>query len=203
MLFASGVVSMFTIGGLSGVTHSLSPADTQQTDTYYIVAHFHYVIFGGALLGFFAGFYFWWPKVFGHKLGETLGKWNFWTMIVGFNVTFGPMHILGLNGMSRRIDTYSPGFGFELWNMVATIGVFIIALGVLFFVVNVVLSAGAARPVGRPQPRVVHPEPDAGPQLRRGHRGVVAGRVLAPQVGDRRERPGRAQGHGRRGLPHG
>ncbi len=145
MLFASGVVSMFTIGGLSGVTHSLAPADTQQTDTYYIVAHFHYVIFGGALLGFFAGFYFWWPKVFGHKLGETLGKWNFWTMIVGFNVTFGPMHILGLNGMSRRIDTYSPGFGFELWNMVATIGVFIIALGVLFFVVNVVLSARRAR----------------------------------------------------------
>ena len=73
MLFASGVVSMFTIGGLSGVTHSVAPADTQQTDTYYIVAHFHYVIFGGALLGIFAGFYFWWPKVFGHLLDEKLG----------------------------------------------------------------------------------------------------------------------------------
>ena len=145
MLFATGVVSMFTIGGLSGVTHSLSPADTQQTDTYYIVAHFHYVIFGGALLGFFAGFYFWWPKVFGHKLGETLGKWNFWLMIVGFNMTFGPMHILGLNGMSRRIDTYSPGFGFEFWNLFATLGVFVIASGVMCFVANVILSARRAR----------------------------------------------------------
>ncbi len=145
MLFATGVVSMFTVGGLSGVTHALSPADTQQTDTYYIVAHFHYVIFGGALLGFFAGFYFWWPKVFGHKLGETLGKWNFWTMLVGFNLTFGPMHILGLNGMSRRIDTYSPGFGFDFWNLFATIGVFVIALGVMFFVINVILSARRAR----------------------------------------------------------
>ncbi len=145
MLFATGVVSMFTVGGLSGVTHALSPVDTQQTDTYYIVAHFHYVIFGGALLGFFAGFYFWWPKVFGHKLGETLGKWNFWTMLVGFNLAFGPMHILGLNGMSRRIDTYSPGFGFDFWNLFATIGVFIVALGVMFFVINVILSARRAR----------------------------------------------------------
>ena len=145
MLFATGVVSMFTVGGLSGVTHALSPVDTQQTDTYYIVAHFHYVIFGGALLGFFAGFYFWWPKVFGHKLGETLGKWNFWTMLVGFNLAFGPMHILGLNGMSRRIDTYSPGFGFDFWNLFATIGVFVIALGVMFFVINVILSARRAR----------------------------------------------------------
>ena len=145
MLFATGVVSMFTIGGLSGVTHSLSPAATQQTDTYYVVAPFHYVIFGGALLGFFAGFYFWWPKAFGHKLGETLGKWNFWLMIVGFNMTFGPMHILGLNGMSRRIDTYSPGFGFEFWNLFATLGVFVIASGVMCFVVNVILSARRAR----------------------------------------------------------
>ncbi|MDP6649251.1 MAG: cytochrome c oxidase subunit I [Acidimicrobiales bacterium] len=145
MLFATGVVSMFTVGGLSGVTHALSPVDTQQTDTYYIVAHFHYVIFGGALLGFFAGFYFWWPKVFGHKLGETLGKWNFWTMLVGFNLAFGPMHILGLNGMSRRIDTYSPGFGFDFWNLFATIGVFVVTLGVMFFVINVILSARRAR----------------------------------------------------------
>ncbi len=123
MLFASSVVAMFTIGGLSGVTHSLAPADTQQTDTYYIVAHFHYVIFGGIILGFFGGFYYWWPKVFGYFLGERLGKLNFWIMIIGFNMTFGPQHILGLQGMSRRIQTYSPGQGFELWNMVSTIGV--------------------------------------------------------------------------------
>ena len=145
MLFASGVVSMFTIGGLSGVTHSLAPADTQQTDTYYIVAHFHYVIFGGIIFGLFAGFYFWWPKVFGHMLDERMGKIGFWTMLVGFNLTFGPMHILGLQGMSRRIDTYSPGFGFEAWNMVATVGAFIIAISVASFLVNVIMSARRAK----------------------------------------------------------
>jgi cytochrome c oxidase subunit 1 len=140
MLFASSVVAMFTIGGLSGVTHSLAPADTQQTDTYYIVAHFHYVIFGGIILGFFGGFYFWWPKIFGYFLGERLGKANFWIMIIGFNMTFGPQHILGLQGMSRRIQTYSPGQGFELWNMVSTIGSFLIALATAIFIANVLLS---------------------------------------------------------------
>ena len=148
MLFAIGVVSMFTIGGLSGVTHSVAPADTQKTDTYYIVAHFHYVIFGGIIFGLFSGFYFWWPKIFGHKLSEKMGILNFWVMLVGFNLTFGPMHILGLQGMSRRIDTYSPGFGFEAWNLVVTIGSFIIALSVLIFLINVITSARNAR--GRP-----------------------------------------------------
>ena len=151
MLFAAGVVSMFTIGGLSGVTHSVAPADTQQTDTYYIVAHFHYVIFGGALFGIFAGFYFWWPKVFGYLLGEKLGKLNFWLMIIGFNLTFGPMHILGLQGMSRRIHSYSPGFGFEFWNLVETVGSFIIGIGVLLFLINIYTSAKKAKgqpPVG-------------------------------------------------------
>ncbi len=126
MLFAIGVMSMFTIGGLSGVTHSLAPADTQQTDTYYIVAHFHYVIFGGIIFGLFSGLYFYWPKVFGYKLSDRLGKVNFWIMLIGFNLTFGPMHILGLQGMSRRYDTYAEGFGFEFWNMVASIGSFVL-----------------------------------------------------------------------------
>ena len=152
MLFAVGVVSMFTIGGLSGVTHSIAPADTQQTDTYYIVAHFHYVIFGGTLLGFFSGFYFWWPKMFGYKLNEKLGKTNFWLQIVGFNVTFGPMHILGLQGMSRRIDTYDAAFGFEFWNLVATVGAFIIALGIAFFFVNVAVSRRQWIAAGKPNP---------------------------------------------------
>ncbi|MDH4169567.1 MAG: cytochrome c oxidase subunit I, partial [Acidimicrobiia bacterium] len=151
MLFAFGVVSMFTIGGLSGVTHAVSPADTQQTDTYYIVAHFHYVIFGGIILGLFGGFYFWWPKVFGYQLDERWGKASFWTQIIGFNLTFGPMHILGLQGMSRRIDTYSEGYGFELWNMVASIGSFILATGVLITVLNIFYSKAKAKklpPVG-------------------------------------------------------
>ena len=114
MLFSIGLVTMFTIGGLSGVTHAVAPADTQQTDTYYIVAHFHYVLFGGAFFGFMGGFYFYWPKVFGYLLNERVGKVNFWLMLLGFNLTFGPMHILGLQGMPRRIYTYDDGYGFEL-----------------------------------------------------------------------------------------
>ena len=151
MLFAIGLVTMFTIGGLSGVTHSVAPADTQQTDTYYIVAHFHYVLFGGAFFGFMAGFYFWWPKVFGYKLNEAWGKFNFWTLLLGFNLTFGPMHILGLQGMSRRIWTYDGNYGFNFWNLVATIGAFIIALSVLSFIINIFYSkkkASSLPPVG-------------------------------------------------------
>ncbi|MDH3755180.1 MAG: cytochrome c oxidase subunit I [Acidimicrobiia bacterium] len=152
MLFAVGVVSMFTIGGLSGVTHAVSPADTQQTDTYYIVAHFHYVIFGGVILGLFGGMYFWWPKVFGHMLNEKWGKLNFWTMLIGFNLTFGPMHLLGLQGMSRRIQTYSSGQGFDFWNLVSTIGSFVIALSVLIFVMNIWLSKRNAPNLPPPGP---------------------------------------------------
>ena len=151
MLYSVGAVAMFTIGGLSGVTHAISPADTQQTDTYYIVAHFHYVIFGGSLLGLLSGFYFWWPKVFGHKLDEPLGKVGFWTLLIGFNLTFGPMHILGLQGMSRRIHSYSGDSGFNLWNAMATAGAFVIALGVMLFFWNIVISRRRARgapPVG-------------------------------------------------------
>ncbi len=152
MLYATGTVAMFTIGGLSGVTHSLAPADTQQTDTYYIVAHFHYVIFGGGVLGLFAGAYFWWPKVFGHFLNERRGKIGFWTMLIGFNLTFGPMHVLGLQGMSRRIDTYSAGFGFEFWNLVATIGSYILGLSVLYFFWNVYKSKKEAPNLPPPGP---------------------------------------------------
>ena len=145
MLFAIGLVTMFTIGGLSGVTHAVAPSDTQQTDTYYIVAHFHYVIFGGALLAFLGGFYFWWPKVFGYTLSETLGKWHFWTILIGFNLTFGPMHVLGLQGMPRRMHTYIADYGFEFWNLVSTIGSFIIAVSMLIFAWNVVASWRAHR----------------------------------------------------------
>jgi len=145
MLFAIGLVTMFTIGGLSGVTHSIAPSDTQQTDTYYIVAHFHYVIFGGAFLGFLGAFYFWWPKAFGYMLDEKLGKWHFWLTLIGFNLTFGPMHILGLQGMPRRMHTYVEGYGFEFWNLVSTIGVFIIAVAMLVFAWNILRSWRAHR----------------------------------------------------------
>ena len=152
MLFAVGLVAMFTIGGLSGVTHALAPADTQQTDTYYIVAHFHYVLFGGALLGLFSGMYFWWPKIFGLMLNEKLGKWHFWTTLVGFNLTFGPMHILGLNGMPRRYQTYLPSEGFTFWNRVASLGSFIIAISTLIFLWNTYSSYRSWKKAGRPNP---------------------------------------------------
>ena len=151
MLYSVGAVAMFTIGGLSGVTHAIAPADTQQTDTYYIVAHFHYVIFGGSLMGMLSGIYFWWPKMFGHKLDEKLGKIGFWVLLIGFNLTFGPMHILGLQGMSRRIHSYAADSGFNLWNMFATVGSFVIALGLLLFFWNIGVSRRRARdapPVG-------------------------------------------------------
>ncbi len=152
MLFSIGLVTMFTIGGLSGVTHAVSPADSQQTDTYYIVAHFHYVLFGGAFLGFMGAFYFYWPKAFGYMLNETLGKANFWTMLVGFNLTFAPMHVLGLQGMSRRIYTYDAGYGFEIWNKVATIGSFILALSVAMFLFNIFYSKAKSKSLPPPGP---------------------------------------------------
>lgn len=152
MLFAVGLVTQFTIGGLSGVSHAIAPWDTQQTDTYYIVAHFHYVLFGGALFGFMSGMYFWWPKAFGYLLNEAHGKFNFWAMVVGFNLTFGPMHILGLQGMPRRMHTYDDAMGFNLWNMVATIGAFILAVGTLWILVNAVISYRAWVADGRPNP---------------------------------------------------
>jgi cytochrome c oxidase subunit 1 len=152
LLFSVGLVTMFTIGGLSGVTHAVAPADTQQTDTYYIVAHFHYVIFGGALFGFIGGFYFWWPKVFGYFLNDRVGRYQFWLTLIGFNLTFGPMHILGLQGMSRRIYTYRDGYGFNFWNLVSTVGAFLIALSILMFFVNIVYSKRRAASLPAPGP---------------------------------------------------
>jgi len=146
MLFAIGLIVQFTLGGLSGVTHAVAPSDTQQTDTYYIVAHFHYVIFGGAVLGLFAGIYYWWPKVFGRMLNETWGRWNFWLMIIGMNLTFGPMHIIGLQGQPRRMYVWTESragegfFNLGMWNLVSTIGSLILGIGAVLFLVNVWVS---------------------------------------------------------------
>ena len=137
MLFSLGFIAMFIIGGLSGVTHASPPTDAQQQDTYYIVAHFHYVLFGGSILGLFAGGYYWWPKMTGKMLGEKLGKWHFWVMLIGFNLTFGPMHWLGMNGMPRRIATYAEGLGWERTNAVASVGALLIAIAVMIFIINV------------------------------------------------------------------
>jgi cytochrome c oxidase subunit 1 len=147
MMFSIGLIVEFTIGGLSGVTHAVAPSDTQQTDTYYIVAHFHYVLFGGAILGIFSGLYYWWPKMFGKLLSERLGKWNFWTMIVGMNLAFGPMHIIGLQGQPRRMYVWTEAragegfFNLGFWNLISSIGAFILGIGVLLFFVNVFVSS--------------------------------------------------------------
>ncbi len=140
MLFAIGFVAMFVIGGLSGVTHSIVPADWQQTDTYYIVAHFHYVLFGGSIFGLFAGLYYWFPKLTGRMYNEATGKLHFWIWMLGFNLTFAPMHWLGLNGMVRRTWVYDEGLGLDSWNMAVTVGAFIIAIGLLVFMGNWIWS---------------------------------------------------------------
>jgi cytochrome c oxidase subunit 1 len=140
MLFSLGFIAMFTIGGLSGVLHSIVPADTQQTDTYFVVAHFHYVLFGGLVFAIFGGFYYWLPKVYGYMLNERMGKVNFWTMLVGFNLTFFPMHLVGLYGMPRRTYQYPKNFGWEIFNQIETIGAFLIATSTLIFLINVIVS---------------------------------------------------------------
>ncbi|MBI4011903.1 MAG: cytochrome c oxidase subunit I [Candidatus Rokubacteria bacterium] len=136
LYFACGFIAMFTIGGLSGIMHASPPVDLQQTDTYFVVAHFHYVLFGGTLLGLFAGIYYWWPKATGRLLDERLGRIHFWVMLVGMNLTFFPMHFLGLMGMPRRIYTYAPGLGWDFWNLVATVGAFAIGVSILVFMWN-------------------------------------------------------------------
>jgi cytochrome c oxidase subunit I len=136
--FALGFVAMFIIGGLSGVMHGSPPADLQQTDTYFVVAHFHYVMFGGSIFGLTAGAYYWWPKMFGRVLDEGLGKLHFWLMLIGFNLTFFPMHILGLNGMPRRVYTYPEGLGFEELNLLETVAAFVLAASFAVFLYNII-----------------------------------------------------------------
>ena len=132
---------MFIIGGLSGVMHASPPADLQQTDTYFVVAHFHYVLFGGSIFGLLAGAYYWWPKMSGFMLDERIGKLHFWLTFIGMNVTFFPMHFVGLHGMPRRVYTYPAGLGFETMNMVQTLGSFLLGISFLVFLYNIWHSA--------------------------------------------------------------
>ena len=140
LLFSVGFIAMFIIGGLSGVMHSVAPSDAQQQDTYFIVAHIHYVLFGGSIFAIFSGIYYWFPKMFGRMLDEGLGNIHFWGTFMGFNLTFFPMHFLGLDGMPRRIYTYSSGMGWDFWNLIATMGSLVIAVSTLVFIVNFIRS---------------------------------------------------------------
>ena len=132
LYFALGMLLEFTFGGLSGVMHASAPVDLQQTDSYFVVAHFHFVLFGGVMFAILAGFYYWWPKITGRMLGEWLGKWQFWLTVIGFNVTFFPMHILGLWGMPRRTYTYGAEMGWQHLNQLETVGA--VVLGIAFHV---------------------------------------------------------------------
>src|SRR5581483_11837250 len=148
MLFALGFIAVFTLGGLSGVFLAAFPVDWDLTDSYYVVAHLHYVLFGGSMFGIFAGLYYWRPKMFGRMLDEKLGKVHFWLVLIGFNVTFFPQHMLGLMGMPRRVYTYQHHGLWEAYNLTSSIGSGIITLGMLAFVANVVVTARVGRRAG-------------------------------------------------------
>ncbi len=148
MLFALGFIAMFLIGGLNGVALAVVPVDYQLTDSYFVVAHLHYVLFGGSVFGIFAGVYYWFPKMTGKMLSEKLGQLQFWLFLIGVNLTFFPMHILGLFGMPRRQWTYPTGLGWSSLNLMASVGALVIATGVMVFLVNFIMSLKSGRPAG-------------------------------------------------------
>jgi cytochrome c oxidase subunit 1 len=148
MKFAISLIAMFTIGGISGITHASPPSDLQQTDTYYIVAHFHYVLYGGSILGIFAGIYHYFPKIYGRMMDERLGNIHFWINFIAFNLTFFPMHFSGMLGMPRRIYTYDSGQGWDLFNMMSSIGAYLLVVSTAIFLYNFLKSkrSGAIAP---------------------------------------------------------
>jgi cytochrome c oxidase subunit 1 len=140
MLFALGFLSMFLIGGISGVMLGQPPFDFHVQDTYFVVAHLHYVFFGGSVFGVFAATYYWFPKMFGRKLNERMGKVHFWIHFIGFNLAFFPMHNLGLDGMPRRIADYTDPGGWTILNSISTVGAFMIATSIIPFLINVIAT---------------------------------------------------------------
>jgi cytochrome c oxidase subunit 1 len=148
MLFVIGFLFQFLIAGLTGIMLSVAPFDWQLANSYFVVAHFHYVIVGGILFGIFGGFYYWFPKMSGRMYNEALAQVHFWLFFIGFHLTFDFMHIPGLLGMPRRIYTYEPGRGWDTWNLIVTVGVFFQGLGVLFFVTNLLWSYAKGKIAG-------------------------------------------------------
>jgi cytochrome c oxidase subunit 1/cytochrome c oxidase subunit I+III len=148
MLFAVAFLLQFTLGGLSGITFAVVPIDWQVTDTYYVVAHFHYVLFGGSLFGVFAGLYYWFPKMTGRLLSERVGRLHFWLTVIGFNMAFFVQHFLGLMGMTRRVYTYPDLPGWGILNLISTVGAFILGFSVLVLVWNMAVSLRRGAPAG-------------------------------------------------------
>lgn len=148
MLYAVAFIPSFTMGGVTGIMNAAAPADYQYHDSYFVVAHFHYVIVGGVVLGLLAGITFYWPKMFGTMLNETLGKITFWFFLIGFHLTFFIQHFLGLLGMPRRVFTYQKDLGWETSNMISTVGAFLMAVGVLVMVYNIIITSIKNEKVG-------------------------------------------------------
>ncbi len=148
MLFALAFLVQFTIGGVTGVQFAVIPFDRQVTDTYYVVAHLHYVLYGGSIFALFAGFYYWFPKATGRLMSERLGRWVFWTMVAGFNLTFFIQHVLGWIGMPRRVYTYPALPGWGAMNLVSTLGSLLLAFSILLFFVNVIDGLRWGAPAG-------------------------------------------------------
>jgi cytochrome c oxidase subunit 1 len=148
LYFAAALPALFTIGGISGVMLAIFPVDWYLHDTYFVVAHFHFVLFGGSVFGIFAGLYYWFPKMSGRMMSEALGKTSFWLMFVGFLTTFLVQHSAGLSGMPRRIYDYDEELGVEVFNLISTIGAFILGVGVLVTLVNVLWSLKNGRRAG-------------------------------------------------------
>ncbi|MBV9298977.1 MAG: cytochrome c oxidase subunit I [Verrucomicrobia bacterium] len=148
MIFSVAFIFQFLIAGLTGIMLAVAPFDWQLNDSYFIIAHFHYVIVGGILFAVFAFFYYWYPKAFGRMLDNKLGLWHFWLFTIGFHLTFDPQHFAGILGMPRRIYTYQPGRGWELWNLISTIGAFMQAAGVICLVINMLWSARKGKIAG-------------------------------------------------------
>jgi heme/copper-type cytochrome/quinol oxidase subunit 1 len=140
LYFAAALPALFVIGGISGIQLAIFPVDWQLHDTYFVVAHFHYTIFGGGVFGYFAGLYYWFPKMTGRLMSEALGKASFWLMFIGFNLTFFIQHSIGLSGMPRRVYDYADNLEVGEYNLISTIGAFILGVGVLLTVINIIRS---------------------------------------------------------------
>jgi cytochrome c oxidase subunit 1 len=148
LLFVLGFFFIFVLGGMSGIMVASVPIDTQVHDTYFVVAHFHYVLIGGAVFPLLGGIYFWFPKFTGRMMSERLGRWHFWTAFIGFNLAFFPMHILGMQGMPRRVYTYQPEMGWGNLNLLVTFGALVFTVSFVMFLANVLMSRSSGAIAG-------------------------------------------------------